>query len=119
MKPTNRRDFIQHSAMATAAVAMAAGPCLGAADASKRLVLGIIGPGGMGMNHIRSLVTYKDVEVGYVCDPDEGRMNQAAGAVEKSGAKRPQTVKDMRRIFEDKSVDAVLIATPDHWHAPA
>jgi predicted dehydrogenase len=119
MKATTRRDFIQQSALATAAVTMAGAPSLRAADANSTLVLGIIGPGGMGMNHLRSLITYKDIQIAYVCDADENRMNQAAGAIEKSGAKRPQTVRDMRRIFEDKSVDAVLIATPDHWHAPA
>src|SRR5688572_3787992 len=117
MKATNRRHFIQRTTLATAAVSLA--PSLHAADANNKLVLGVIGPGGMGMNHLRSLITYKDVEVAYVCDADENRANQAASAVEKSSGKRPQTVKDMRRVFEDKAVDAVLIATPDHWHAPA
>src|SRR5688572_24499551 len=119
MKTTNRRNFIQQSALATAAVTIAGAPSLQAADANRKLVLGIIGPGGMGMNHLRSVVTYKDVEIAYVCDADENRASQAASAVEKSSSKRPQVVKDMRRIFEDKAVDAVFIATPDHWHAPA
>src|SRR5687768_11939123 len=119
MKTTNRRNFTQQSALATAAVTIAGAPSLRATDANNKIVLGIIGPGGMGMNHLRSLVTYKDVEVAYVCDADENRTNQAASAVEKSSGKRPQTAKDMRRIFEDKEVDAVFIATPDHWHSPA
>jgi predicted dehydrogenase len=118
MKATNRRNFIQQSAFATAAVTIGA-PSLHAADANNKIVLGVIGPGGMGMNHLRSLVTYKDVEIACVCDVDENRANQAASAVEKSSNKRPQVVKDMRRVFEDKAVDAVFIATPDHWHAPA
>jgi predicted dehydrogenase len=118
MKPTNRRDFIQQSTLATAALTFAA-PALHAADVNDKLVLGIIGPGGMGMNHVRSLITCKDVEVAYVCDADESRATQAASAVEKSSGKRPQIVKDMRRVFEDKAVDAVFIATPDHWHTPA
>jgi ornithine cyclodeaminase/alanine dehydrogenase-like protein (mu-crystallin family) len=119
MKATNRRDFIQRTTLATAAISVAGAPSLHAADANGKMVLGVIGPGGMGMNHLRSLLTYKDVEVAYVCDVDENRANQAASAVEKGSGKRPRTVKDMRRVFEDKSVDAVFIATPDHWHAPA
>ena len=117
MKATNRRHFIQRTTLATAAVSLV--PSLHAADANNKLVLGVIGPGGMGMNHLRNLLTYKDVEVAYVCDADENRANQAASAVEKSSGKRPQAVKDMRRVLEDKAVDAVFIATPDHWHAPA
>jgi predicted dehydrogenase len=119
MKTTNRRSFIQQSALATAAVTIAGAPSLHAADANRKLVVGIIGPGGMGMNHLRSLITYKDVEVTYVCDADESRANQAAGAVERGLGKRPQVVKDMRRVLEDKTVDAVFIAAPDHWHTPA
>ena len=117
MKATNRRAFIQHTAMATAAVGL--GPSLHAADANNKIVIGLIGPGGMGMNHLRALLTYQDVEVAYVCDVDENHASQAASSVEKASGKRPKTVKDMRRVFEDKSVDAVFIATPDHWHAPA
>jgi len=117
MKTTNRRQFFQQTALATAAVGLA--PSLQAADANNKLVLGLIGPGGMGMNHLRTLLPRTDVEVAYVCDPDEARANQAASAIEKSSKKRPQVVKDMRRVFEDRAVDAVFIATPDHWHTPA
>ncbi len=119
MKATNRRHFIQQSALAAAAVTISRAQTLRAAEANNKLVLGVIGPGGMGMNHLRNLITYKDVQVAYVCDVDENRANQAAGAVEKSSGQRPRVVKDMRRVFEDKAVDAVFIATPDHWHAPA
>src|SRR6185295_616209 len=117
MKTTNRRHFIQQTALATAVVSVA--PSLHAADANNKLVIAMIGPGGMGMNHLRALIGYKDVEVACVCDADQTRADQAASAVEKSSGKRPKVVNDMRRVFEDKSIDAVFIATPDHWHAPA
>jgi predicted dehydrogenase len=117
MNATNRRNFIQQTAFATAAATLA--PSLHAADANRKLMLGLIGPGGMGMNHLRLLLAAKDVEVAWVCDPDENRASQAAGAVEKSSGKRPQTAKDLRRVLDDRAVDAVFIATPDHWHAPA
>ena len=117
MKTPNRRDFLQQTALATAAVSVA--PSLHAADANNKLVVAMIGPGGMGMNHLRVLSGYQDVQIAYVCDADQNRANQAASTVEKSSGKRPQAVADMRRVFADKSVDAVFIATPDHWHAPA
>ncbi len=107
MNATNRRHFIQQTALTAAAVTIASTPSLHATDASSKIVLGIIGPGGMGMNHLRSLVTYKDVEVAYVCEVDEGRANQAASAVEKSSGKRPQIVQDMRRIYRQ-----------GHWAVP-
>lgn len=87
--------------------------------ANDKIVLGIIGPGGMGMNLLKSFAAQKDVAIAYVCDPDAGRMNLAAQTVVEITGRRPQTVKDLRRVLEDKAVDAVVIATPDHWHAPA
>ena len=118
MKETTRREFLQHTALLAGAATVAA-PSLHAADANKKIILGIIGPGGMGMNHLRELTNNKDVAIACVCDPDENRMAQAASAVEKSSGARPRAVKDMRRVFEDNSVEAVFIATPDHWHTPA
>jgi predicted dehydrogenase len=86
---------------------------------SRKIVLGVIGPGGMGMNHVRTLLDRKDVEIAYVCDVDSKRLADAAKAVEDGSKKAPKAVGDMRRILDDKAVDAVFIATPDHWHAPA
>jgi predicted dehydrogenase len=117
MKPTNRRQFIQQSAVLAGAVSIA--PSLHAAGANDKFILGLIGPGGMGSNHLRAFAGYKDVEVAFVCDPDENRRNAAAREVEKNTGKAPQSVKDMRRVFENQAVDAVVIATPDHWHVPA
>ena len=115
MKPTNRRQFIQH----TADLAVSISPSLRAAGANDKIILGLIGPGGMGSNHLRAFAGYKDVEVAFVCDPDENRRKAAANEVEKSTGKAPGSVNDMRRVFEDNAVDAVVIATPDHWHVPA
>lgn len=117
MKTTNRRQFLQRTALLAGAAAIT--PALPAAEANHKLVLGLIGPGGMGMNHLRSLAGYKDVEVAYVCDPDANRLEAAAKLVEKSSGKAPKQAKDMRQVYDDKSVDAVFIATPDHWHVPA
>jgi len=79
----------------------------------------MIGPGGHGSGLLASFVAQKDVEVVYVCDPDADRMNQAARVVEQAAGKAPKAVADLRRVLDDKEVDAVVVATPDHWHAPA
>jgi predicted dehydrogenase len=119
MTTANRRQFLQQAGRAAAgAVALGmSGPA--AAGANERVVLGMIGPGGQGSGLLASFVAQKDVEVAYVCDVDANRMNAGARAVESATGKAPKTVKDMRRIFDDAAVDAVVIATPDHWHAPA
>ncbi len=111
-----RRDFLQTAAVTGAALAFS--PPTSAAE-SRKLVLGIIGPGGMGMNHVRNLIKRPDVEIAYVCDVDKNRLANAAKTVEAGTKKAPKAVGDMRTVLDDKAVDAVFIATPDHWHAPA
>src|SRR5205823_11228081 len=103
---------------AAGAAALALSPPTSAAE-TRKVVLGIIGPGGMGLNHIRSLVKRPDVEIAYVCDVDKNRLATAAKAVEEGSKTAPKAVGDMRQVLDDKAVDAVFIATPDHWHAPA
>src|SRR5581483_3200235 len=90
-----------------------------AAAETRRVVVGVIGAGGMGMNHVKRLAARKDVELAYVCDVDRQRLDNAAKQVETLAGKAPQAVGDLRKLLDDKRVDAVWIATPDHWHAPA
>jgi predicted dehydrogenase len=111
-----RREFLQAAAAGAAALALS--PPTSAAD-SRKVALGVIGPGGMGMNHVRALVKRPDVEIAYVCDVDQKRLTEAAKQVESTTKKAPKTVKDLREVLEDRNVQAVFIATPDHWHAPA
>ncbi len=120
MNTTSRRAFLKSSAVAVAATTWSGGvPSVVAAGANERIQLGIIGPGGMGMNLLRSFAPMPDVQVGWVCDPDENRARAAAREVEDRTGRPPRVVADLRRVLEDNSVDAVIIATPDHWHAPA
>lgn len=117
MKEIERRDFLTQ--VGIGAAAWAASTTVGAAEISDRVTIGVIGTGGMGTNHVRLLAGRKDVTVAAVCDVDAERLATAAGIVESTTGKRPQTTSDLRRILDEPRIDAVLIATPDHWHAPA
>ncbi|HZN36802.1 MAG TPA: Gfo/Idh/MocA family oxidoreductase [Pirellulaceae bacterium] len=114
----NRRDFLNSSATFVTAAALASAAKLGLAAAGEPLNVAVIGPGGMGSSHLRLLSVRKDLRVAYVCDVDANRLAAAAKVVEQNGGS-PKAVKDLRQVLDDKSVDAVWIATPDHWHSPA
>jgi predicted dehydrogenase len=113
MSDPSRRSFLKHTAAASAgAAAWAWNGGINAAGANERLTVGVIGCGGRGAGLADAFAAIADVA--YVCDPDESRRGRAR---EKVGAK--QAVTDLRRVLDDQSVDAVVVATPDHWHAPA
>lgn len=117
-----RRMFLERSVSAgISATAIAAAAAMGAESKSPndRLTVAVIGPGGMGSNHLALLTARKDVRLAYVCDVDAVRLAAAAKKVEASEHGAPKTVVDLRKVLDDRSVDAVWIATPDHWHAPA
>jgi predicted dehydrogenase len=109
----NRRTFIQVGAMAAATAQLASAS---RADANSSLNMALIGCGGRG-SYLKDLFNQQDgVQVTHVCDADQKRLAAAAGAVD---GRQITAVKDMRRILDDKNVDGVIVATPDHWHAPA
>ena len=107
---------MQHTGVLSLAAAASslASPTATASSANERLTLGLIGCGNQGGSLGRAFVGLPNVKVAYVCDPDQSRRDKLKQAV---GA--DQAVSDLRKILDDKGVDAVAIATPDHWHAPA
>ncbi|WP_425614832.1 Gfo/Idh/MocA family protein [Anatilimnocola sp. NA78] len=120
MSELPRREFLHGAALATAsAITLAPALATAAGDPNKPLIVGLIGCGGMGTNHLRNLVQRKDVKLAYVCDVDANRLTSAANLVETSGQAKPVATKDLRDVLQDKTVDAVWIATPDHWHSAA
>ncbi len=78
-----------------------------------------IGCGGRGTSVTRGFAGHPQVEVAMVCDPDEARAAKAAKAMESVQGRAPRIVKDLRQVLDDATIDAVVIGTPDHWHAPA
>jgi len=119
----DRRQFLDHGARA--AVGLAAGAALleasqsRAATPNEKVVLGVIGVRGRGGNLAADFAARPDCEVAYLADVDAQYLGPRGEAVAKAQGKSPQTVQDFRRVLDDKAVDAVVIATPDHWHALA
>lgn len=110
----DRRSFL---GTAAGAVVVAAGSR--AAENAEPVVVAVIGCGGMGGSHVRLLAGRQDVRIAYLCEVEEGRLQRAVKAVQEAGQPAPQAVQDLRRVLDDRAVQAVWIATPDHWHAPA
>ncbi|MCC2671410.1 MAG: putative dehydrogenase [Armatimonadetes bacterium] len=86
-------------------------------SANEKLVLGLIGCGGMGAANMRTLMGKAGVEIAALCDVDESRIPRDAADVEKKYGRKPEIYKDFRKLLERKDIDAVIIGTPDHWHA--
>ncbi|HEY1190772.1 MAG TPA: Gfo/Idh/MocA family oxidoreductase [Gemmata sp.] len=111
---STRRTFLKSSATGAVALASLNGASAAAPEA---LTVALVGCGGMGKNHLNLLARHKQLRIAYVCDADERRLADAAKIATAAGhAVRAE--KDMRKVFDDKGVHAVWMATPDHWHAP-
>jgi predicted dehydrogenase len=122
--PINRREFLGASAanaagMAAAGVAGLTGVAVAAkAAANDRVAVGVVGIRSQGKTLATVLGAFSDVDVVALCDVDEGLLPQAGREVEAVQGHSPRLFTDFRRLLDDPSIGAVLIATPDHWHAP-
>jgi predicted dehydrogenase len=123
-KNLSRRKFIQTSAIGAAGAfaipTIIPRSAFGAADKVRIAVLGV---NGRGTAHMSGFSRLPDVEVACLCDPDLNILAQRAkefdGKNEARTGKKVKQVQDLRKVFEDKDIDAVSVATPNHWHALA
>ena len=121
---SNRRQFLKKSSATLAAASTVAVPAIArsAQSANDRFRVSVIGM-RRGLAHALSLARMEkngdNVEIVSVCDCDTKTAESAAKRLDGEFGKRPATVQDLRQIMADKSIDAVSIGTPDHWHAPA
>jgi predicted dehydrogenase len=120
MQAINRRDFLkQTSILGTGIAVMGGATPLRAAGANDKLRVGVMGCNGRGMAHINGFLSIPNVEIAYVCDVDNRAIAKGIAAVAKKQDRTPQGVSDFRRVLDDKNVDILTIATPNHWQAPA
>jgi predicted dehydrogenase len=120
MKIITRRKFLKTSTVAVAATSTA--PFIRSARAgepspSGKVRLGLIGCGGMGRGDLECFFLNPEVDCAVICDVDEAMSAKGVEICEKKRNRKPDVVKDFRRVLDRKDVDVVLVATPDHWHA--
>jgi predicted dehydrogenase len=126
MRSISRRDFLHDTTLFAAAIA-----ATGAARAEEKsaakdvsasdqpLRVACIGVGGRGKDHVRSIAGRPGCVITTICDADSAMIGTAMNIVEKKQGKPPVYQQDIRKVVEDKSIDVVTIATPNHWHALA
>ncbi len=113
---SNRRNFIRTTALAT--VAFGVFPTiLRAGSANEKVIVGLIGCNGMGFSDLQAFLKQPNVECSALCDVDRNVLEKRAAEVEKIQGKKPVLYNDFRKLLENKDIDAVINATPDHWHA--
>ena len=121
---TNRRQFMQRSTQAAATVAVAAAlgraPLFANDDKPPKVRLGIIGCGGIMTHHVQGLVARREaVSLAWLCDVDPAQIEKMNALVTREfQAAQPKRTSRFEDLIEDKDLDAVIIATPHHWHAP-
>jgi predicted dehydrogenase len=113
----HRRSFFESAAAAGVVAALSAVASQKAIAANEKISIGMMGVRGRGGNVLNTFASLQEVEVRYVCDLDPGVLDSRLKQVEQRTGKRPVAIKDFRKALEDKSLDALVIGTPDHWHA--
>src|SRR6478752_2622783 len=107
----NRRHFLMSTAV------MAGGAAVrGLASPNDTVRIGVVGCGGRGSSHVAAWPELHNVEIVALCDVDESHIAEKLKTLESKGLKKPATYVDFRKLLEDKSIDAVSLATPNHWH---
>lgn len=109
----NRRELLKNSGFAAAFASAGSAASPARADANSRIGVGFIGVGGMGTSNLRDFMRNSDVETVAVCDVHRPTLEQAVARTEG----KAKSYADYRKLLEDPNVDAVVISTPEHWHA--
>ena len=121
MSRLNRRQFLNHSMVAAG---IGAGFAIGGTKSSGRVIgandtirIGVAGLNGRGGAHVGEFSKMKGVEITYLIDPDTTTYAKHIKTIAKSGGSTPKTVQDVRQALDDQNLDAISVATPNHWHA--
>jgi len=120
MSNVNRRRFMQTLAAAatvTVAGTKSSGQVVGANEAIRIAIAGIKHPGGRGGAHISAYMPMQNVRITHLIDPDTRNYEPKLRGFRDNNKPVPQTVQDVRRVLEGNNIDAISIATPNHWHS--
>ncbi len=118
----SRREFLKTSARTGAGLAALGGVTFitnpeRVFGANDRVQVAIIGLHGQGFAHVEEYAKIPTAAIIALCDVDESVLSRRLGQMEKMGLPKPKTFGDIRKLLDDKSIDAISIATPNHWHS--
>ena len=113
-----RRDFIKNASVLSSGVTILNFPVFGKSAPSNKVVVAVMGVNGRGAYLAGAFAKLTNVEVGYLCDVEEKAIANGLKSF-KDSTRKPSVVKDIRELVQKKDFDALVIAAPDHWHAPA
>jgi len=116
----NRRQFLQRASAATTAAACVAGFTAqeGRSDANSKIQLAAIGTGGRGSYLLNLAAAHSDVEIVALCDVNQQNLARAREAMTQIKGREPAVHGDFRRLLDERAIDALVVATPHHWHTP-
>jgi predicted dehydrogenase len=118
-KNISRRNFLKNASAATALTAAPLFLPQSALGANDRINVAVIGVRGRGKSHISGFMEIDNVQVTTLCDPDKNVLADRAKAFQEKYGKKVKMEQDIRKVLKDKNIDAIGIATPNHWHSLA
>ena len=118
---TSRREFLRRSSLTTASLSLSPSifPILASRQQSDTITVAVMGVRSRGKALAKTFSAANNCEVAYICEVDERYVNDCLKEVGEFQRRVPKVEKDIRKVLEDKALDAIVIAAPDHWHAPA
>src|SRR5580692_3410335 len=114
----DRRTFLKDTSLASAGVTLLNFPVFGKNAPSNKVVVGVMGVHSRGSYLAKCYSQLPNVEVAYICDVEDKAIAIGFDAL-KDAPRKPQLVRDVRDLVKRSDLDALIIAAPDHWHAPA
>lgn len=115
----NRKTFIYNAGLATASMFLPRNVFSFSGAPNNKVAVAIMGTNGRGAFLATAFAKIPDVDVSYICDVDQNVTSKTIDSVARLGVKKPEAIADIRKLLERKDFDALIIAAPDHWHAPA
>ena len=122
MGDVSRRSFLERTGrLAAGSIAMSAAQYRRVSGANERVVLAGIGIGGRNSSLLSGFIKFDEIDIKYLCDVNEKReqIQRVSEFIHNARGKTPRFTAEMHEVLEDSDVQAVIIATPDHWHGPA